>query len=174
MNVLDGGDGNDTIDGLGGNDTINGGPGNDTIDGGLGNDTIDGNGDDDIFIGGSGDDSFVGGGGVDLLDYSGVAGPLNIDLVAGTATGSGSDSIDQVENIDGSPADDTIIGRIGVNVLRGGAGNVFESRDNITAEDLRWGVGVGVMYPSPVGPLALEMGWRDGGGSLVSLSLGWN
>lgn len=59
-------------------------------------------------------------------------------------------------------------------VVRGGAGNVFESRDAITADDLPWGVGVGLMYPSPVGPLALEMGWRDGGSSLVSLSLGWN
>ena len=30
------------------------------------------------------------------------------------------------------------------------------------------------MYPSRVGPLALEIGWRDGGQSKVSLSLGWN
>ena len=41
-------------------------------------------------------------------------------------------------------------------------------------DGLRWGVGLGVMYPSQAGPLALELGWRDGGASLVSLSLGWN
>ena len=39
---------------------------------------------------------------------------------------------------------------------------------------LRWGLGVGVVYPSRVGPLALEIGWRDDGGSLLSASLGWN
>ncbi len=59
-------------------------------------------------------------------------------------------------------------------LVRAGAGNVFQARDTIGLDDLRWGVGVGVMYPSRVGPLALEMGWRDGGTSLVSASLGWN
>ncbi len=59
-------------------------------------------------------------------------------------------------------------------VVRAGAGNVYSTRDAISFHDLRWGVGVGLMYPSPVGPLALEIGWRDGGGSKASLSLGWN
>jgi outer membrane translocation and assembly module TamA len=59
-------------------------------------------------------------------------------------------------------------------LVRAGAGNVFSTRDTIRLHDLRWGVGVGLMYPSRVGPLALEIGWRDGGDSKVSLSLGWN
>ncbi len=59
-------------------------------------------------------------------------------------------------------------------VARVGVGNVYSSRDAISFHDLRWGVGVGLMYPSRVGPLALEIGWRDGGDSKVSLSLGWN
>lgn len=59
-------------------------------------------------------------------------------------------------------------------VARLGSGNVYASRSDITLDDLRWGVGAGIVYQSRVGPLALEWGWHDGGGSLVSASLGWN
>jgi NTE family protein len=59
-------------------------------------------------------------------------------------------------------------------VVRLGAGNVFARRRDIGLDDLRWGVGVGVMYPSRVGPLALELGWTDTGRSLLTASLGWN
>jgi len=59
-------------------------------------------------------------------------------------------------------------------VARVGTGNVYDSRSDITLDDLRWGVGIGLVYQSRVGPLALEAGWHDGGGSLVSVSLGWN
>jgi NTE family protein len=59
-------------------------------------------------------------------------------------------------------------------LARVGAGNVFPSRDRLGFDELRWGVGVGLMYPSGVGPLAVELGWRDGGDSVVSVSLGWN
>jgi NTE family protein len=59
-------------------------------------------------------------------------------------------------------------------LARAGAGNVFERRSEIGFDDLRWGVGVGVVYRSRVGPLALELGWRNGGESLFSASLGWN
>jgi NTE family protein len=59
-------------------------------------------------------------------------------------------------------------------VARGGAGNVFARTDDITLDGLRWGVGVGVYHPSPIGPVSLEMGVRDGGSTLVSLSVGWN
>jgi NTE family protein len=57
--------------------------------------------------------------------------------------------------------------------VRGGAGNVFPTRD-IRFTDLRWGLGAGAVYLSRVGPLALELGVHDGGSALVSLSLGWN
>jgi NTE family protein len=59
-------------------------------------------------------------------------------------------------------------------LARAGGGQVFQSRSDIGFDDLRWGVGVGVVYESRVGPLAAEMGWRNGGTSLFSLSLGWN
>jgi NTE family protein len=59
-------------------------------------------------------------------------------------------------------------------LARVGAGNVFARRSEIGLDDPRWGVGVGVVYGSRVGPLALELGWQDGGRSLLSASLGWN
>ncbi len=59
-------------------------------------------------------------------------------------------------------------------VARVGSGNVYDSRSDITLDDLRWGVGVGLVYQSRVGPMAFEVGWRDSGASLLSASLGWN
>ena len=34
---------------------------------------------------------------------------------------------------------------------------------------MRWGAGLGVYYPSRVGPISVEVGVRDGGKTLVSL-----
>lgn len=59
-------------------------------------------------------------------------------------------------------------------VARGGAGNVFARTDDITLDGLRWGVGVGVYHPSPIGPVSFELGVRDGGSVLATLSVGWN
>lgn len=59
-------------------------------------------------------------------------------------------------------------------LVRAGAGNVFASTTDIGFNDLPWGIGVGVYHPSPVGPVSLELGVRKGGGTLVSLSVGWN
>ena len=59
-------------------------------------------------------------------------------------------------------------------VARGGAGNVFAGTDDITLDGLRWGVGVGVYHPSPIGPVSFEIGVRDDGSTLASLSVGWN
>jgi NTE family protein len=59
------------------------------------------------------------------------------------------------------------VGRVGI-------GNVYGSRTDITLDDLRWGVGIGLVFQSRVGPLAFELGWRDGGASLFTGSLGWN
>jgi outer membrane protein assembly factor BamA len=59
-------------------------------------------------------------------------------------------------------------------LVRAGAGNVFASTADVGFNDLPWGVGVGVYHPSPVGPVSLELGVRKGGGTLVSLSVGWN
>jgi NTE family protein len=59
-------------------------------------------------------------------------------------------------------------------VVRGGTGNVFARTGDITLEGLRWGVGVGAYHPSPIGPISFELGVRDGGSTLATLSVGWN
>ena len=40
--------------------------------------------------------------------------------------------------------------------------------------EIRWGVGAGILYPSRLGPVSLEVGVREDGGTLTSLSVGWN
>jgi outer membrane protein assembly factor BamA len=59
-------------------------------------------------------------------------------------------------------------------VARGGAGNVFATTDDVTFDGMRWGVGIGVYHPSPIGPVSFEVGVRDGGYTLLSLSVGWH
>lgn len=59
-------------------------------------------------------------------------------------------------------------------LARAGAGNVFDDLDAIDLSDLRWGVGTGLYYPSRIGPISLEIGFRDGGSSVLSLAVGWN
>ncbi len=58
-------------------------------------------------------------------------------------------------------------------LARGGAGNVFADPEDIGFQGLRWGVGIGVFYPSRIGPVSLEIGVRDDGKSLWSLVVGW-
>jgi NTE family protein len=59
-------------------------------------------------------------------------------------------------------------------VARVGGGDVFDSPDAISLTDLRWGAGLGVYYPSRVGPISIEIGFREGGESLLSVGVGWN
>jgi NTE family protein len=66
----------------------------------------------------------------------------------------------------------TLVGGLRL-VARAGAGNVFAETSEIGLEDLRWGVGGGIVYGSRVGPLSLEVGFRDGGASLVTFVVGW-
>jgi outer membrane protein assembly factor BamA len=59
-------------------------------------------------------------------------------------------------------------------LVRGGAGNVFARTGDITMDGLRWGVGFGLYHPSPIGPVSIEVGVRDGGSTLGTVSVGWN
>jgi hypothetical protein len=59
-------------------------------------------------------------------------------------------------------------------VGRVGAGNVFERARDVALGGLRWGASAGLYHPSPVGPVALEIGVREGGATLTALSVGWN
>ncbi len=149
---LYGGAGNDRLFGEAGNDTLLGEAGDDLLDGGDGNDDLAGGAGKDVALGGAGDDRFraglveedtrqmmvaagtvlgdgddtyVGGEGDDTYDASAAAGGVVVDLAAGTATGAaiGTDSLAEIENVEGSAFDDTIAGDDGDNTLEGGAGN---------------------------------------------------
>lgn len=125
--------GNDTIKGLGGEDRVCGGKGNDTLLGGKsndrlrgeeGNDKLRGGGGGEQLGGGPGDDALDGGGGGgDLAWYLGAPGPVTVDLAAGTAVGEGSDTLANIEGIQGTDHDDTLIGNAGPNGFYAGPGN---------------------------------------------------
>ncbi len=131
-NVIDGGDGNDTLVANGyssknifekalayarGDKTvldapsnvIKGGDGNDYIEGGFGNDYINGGEGDDYIYGLDGDDSISGGDGHDYID-----GGEGNDILYG---GQGND------NLFGGKGNDTISGGAGDDVIAGGKGN---------------------------------------------------
>ena len=106
--VLNGGNGNDSIYGSGGNDTADGGNGDDLVNGGNGNDLLQGGFNRDTLNGGNGNDRLyaytaanIGG--------SGVGDILNGD--------SGNDSIY------GSGGNDTVNGGNGNDLVNGGNGN---------------------------------------------------
>ncbi|MDP2025827.1 S8 family serine peptidase [Sulfuriferula sp.] len=96
--LLDGGNGNDTLYGEYATPYLN--AGRDWLEGGSGNDVLVGGGDADLLVGGSGNDYLVGEEGADFLDGS-----------------TGDDSLD------GGSENDTLRGGGGRDVLWGGAGN---------------------------------------------------
>ncbi|HJV53156.1 MAG TPA: hypothetical protein VJ652_16935, partial [Noviherbaspirillum sp.] len=118
-----GGSGYDSVTGSDGDNLLIGNGGNDTLRGGAGNDTL---------RGGTGSDLLDGGDGTDVADYSDVAGPLNIDLGAGTVSGgnAGNDTLVSIEGAIGTGGADTITGSAGGDIIDGGAG-----ADRITAGD---------------------------------------
>ncbi len=68
--ILNGGNGNDSIDGNSGNDIINGDNGRDTLVGGVGNDILIGGNGRDTLVGGVGDDTLTGGNGRDTFVFA--------------------------------------------------------------------------------------------------------
>jgi hypothetical protein len=121
--LISGGNGNDVVHGGDGNDTLAGGSNADTLDGGAGNDSLNGGSSGDTLIGGLGDDLLDGGSSNDTASYAAAAGPVAADLALGTATGEGTDTLLNMENVTGSGFDDTITGNTLANVLAGGGGN---------------------------------------------------
>jgi Ca2+-binding RTX toxin-like protein len=95
--VIYGADGNDVIDALGGDDAMAGGAGDDQIDGGDGFDFLA-----DWEL-------------AEIYGLDPVDGPLAIDLLAGTLTGNGSDTLASIEGSIGSPGDDVMLGDNGDN-----------------------------------------------------------
>lgn len=103
-NTLSGGDGTDDLNASTNDDTLLGGDGNDTLTGGRGADIVDG------------------GDGIDTAYYSNSDLRVTVNLVTGTATGSGHGAGDQlfsIENIFGSAFNDTLTGDGGANEING-------------------------------------------------------
>jgi Ca2+-binding RTX toxin-like protein len=86
-------------------------------------DTLIGDATDNLFYSYAGDDAIDGGNGSDLVLYNIAAAPITADLVAGFATGEGSDTFTSVEGFVGSNFNDSLSGDANVNVLIGGPGN---------------------------------------------------
>lgn len=116
----------DGLYGLGGNDRLNGSSGWDVLFGGSGDDRLFGNGGDDWLNGGAGNDTINGGTGIDTADYSDATGAitLNLALTGGQRTGgAGTDTVTNVENINGSAFNDRLTGNALANQIDGNAGN---------------------------------------------------
>jgi Ca2+-binding RTX toxin-like protein len=135
-----GGEGNDTFTNI---DVLNGGTGPDTLVGdnsdnslwgGAGDDTLSGGGGNDFLVPGSGTDTLDGGAGdADAAAYWDASGPITANLTTG-ASGDGSDSYANLEQIHGSPYGDTLSGDVanawlfgneGNDTVTGGSGNDF-------------------------------------------------
>ena len=120
-NVL-GGIGNDSILGDGLNNVLDGGNGDDTVLSFVGDDSVVGGDGSDSLIGNEGADTLLGGTGSDTLlgneQADSLAGGDNNDLLQG-----GQDT----DTLDGGAGDDTLAGGTGENRLTGGDGNDFAS-----------------------------------------------
>lgn len=107
----------DVIHGLAGNDTLSGVAGNDTINGGDGT---------DVLISGPGDDVLDGGAGLDTAAYPGAATGVMVNLGRTSAQqtyGAGTDTLVNIERVNGSAYADVIVGNSGSNRLAGAGGN---------------------------------------------------
>jgi hypothetical protein len=88
-------------------------------------DTLTGDTNDNVITGAAGDDKIDCVGAAtdeDTADFSDSAAGVVVDLVAGTATGDGTDTLKNCEDVQGSELDDTITGDGNDNGLFGGGG----------------------------------------------------
>lgn len=105
-------------------DVLIGDSGNNVLFGRRGSDLLVGGDGDDTLIGGQGADTMQGGAGFDIVDYTGSATGVVVDLANGLA-GSGDaqgDTFADIEVIQGSHHADQLLGDAGANRFRGGDG----------------------------------------------------
>jgi Ca2+-binding RTX toxin-like protein len=107
--------------------TIHGGDGNDILNAAAGlAASLYGEGGDDILFGSSKNDILDGGTGNDTVSYAHATAGVKVNLsltAAQNTVGAGTDTLVNIENLTGSPFNDTLQGTSGDNVLDGGAGN---------------------------------------------------
>ncbi|MBO2446267.1 hypothetical protein J4573_04145 [Actinomadura barringtoniae] len=121
------------VRGLDGNDTITNATSLPSrLAGGTGNDKLVGGSGDDTLVGESGADVMQGGAGSDTVSYGGAATSVGVtaDLDGATGDDGGSDDgpagardtiASDVENLEGTTANDVLIGNAGPNVISGGS-----------------------------------------------------
>ncbi|MCA1495016.1 hypothetical protein I6F11_29845, partial [Ensifer sp. NBAIM29] len=88
-------DRDDVMEGGNGNDSLTGFSGNDTLIGGAGDDSLSGDDGDDILIGGAGNDSMAGGAGNDVFVFRPGFG---MDAIADFTAGAGIDDVLEFDN----------------------------------------------------------------------------
>lgn len=159
---------NDIVNAGGGNDRAWGGDGNDTIRGGAGNDTLYGNAGNDSLEGGDGNDLMAGGAGSDLAFFYGAT-AVNVNLINGTATGLGNDTLWSIEHASGSNANDTLTGNIAGNILHGNAGD-DEINGMTGADTIYGGAGTDIMWAGANDGAADVFDYRD----ISESALGWD
>jgi len=106
-------------------ENVTGSPGDDHIVGDGTANVLAGGAGGDVIEGAGGDDVLSGGLGADTVDYAGAPQGVIVDLVAGTGTGDGTDTLSEFENISGSAFDDLLTGDDNPNAISGGDGNDF-------------------------------------------------
>ncbi|WP_133407096.1 calcium-binding protein [Parashewanella tropica] len=112
-------------------DTLRGTETSNRLRGGEGNDVLEGRGGDDILLGGLGRDVLKGGEGSDTASWADIKGPLHghyggikasLFTNKSTIAGRDEDSLESIENLEGSKFDDHLIGNNSANVIDGGSG----------------------------------------------------
>ena len=118
-------------DGEGGTDTlrnieaVEGSDFDDTLTGDAGANLIEGGDGDDLLTGNAGDDTLDGDAGFDVVSYRGSGASVNVDLATGVAQDGegGTDTLRNIEAVEGSDFDDTLTGDAGANLIEGGDGD---------------------------------------------------
>jgi Ca2+-binding RTX toxin-like protein len=124
----------ENVTGGAGNDRIVGSAAANALVGGGGTDTLIGLGGNDVLEPGGGADTLDGGPGLDTASYADAPSGVSADLLAGTGSGDGNDTLGSIERLVGSAFDDHLVGSQGSNQLTGGAGN--DTLQGLAADDL--------------------------------------
>ncbi len=115
----------DVLTGDAGPNFLYGQPGNDRLSGGDG--SFDG------LYGGAGDDTLDGGLGEDFASFFYSSAGVTVNLTTGTATGEGTDTLANIEDLEGSRQDDSLTGNAGPNLFWPLLGN--DTIDGTTGTD---------------------------------------